>query len=159
MGIPLNIDWQQILLHVFNFILLAFGLWLLLYKPVKDFMTKREKYYQDIEDEVNEKAKQIKEAEELYAERISGIEKEIGEMKANAYRDAEKAASARLDEAEEQKRKIIEDAKKTAEAEKKKIMQEANDEIEELVSGAIDKMMGSAKADPVDDFLSSAGKE
>ena len=26
MGVPLNIDWQQILLHLFNFVLLAGGL-------------------------------------------------------------------------------------------------------------------------------------
>lgn len=44
MGIPLNVDWQQILLHLFNFIILFGGLWLLLYKPVKDFMAKREAY-------------------------------------------------------------------------------------------------------------------
>ena len=25
MGIPLNVDWQQILLHLFNFIILAGG--------------------------------------------------------------------------------------------------------------------------------------
>ena len=40
MGIPLNVDWQQILLHLFNFIILFGGLWLLLYKPVKNFMAK-----------------------------------------------------------------------------------------------------------------------
>lgn len=41
MGVPLNIDWQQILLHLFNFLILAGGLYLLLYKPVKAFMEKR----------------------------------------------------------------------------------------------------------------------
>ena len=39
---PLNIDWQQILLHLLNFLILATGLTLLLYKPVKRFMKKRE---------------------------------------------------------------------------------------------------------------------
>ena len=34
MNIPLNIDWQQILLHLLNFVILAGGLYLLLYKPV-----------------------------------------------------------------------------------------------------------------------------
>ena len=42
MSIPLNIDWQQILLHLFNFAILAGGLYLLLYKPVKRFMEQRE---------------------------------------------------------------------------------------------------------------------
>jgi len=31
---PLNINFQQILLHMFNFVILAFGLYMLLYKPV-----------------------------------------------------------------------------------------------------------------------------
>ena len=32
-GIPLNIDWQQILLHLFNFTILFGALYILLYKP------------------------------------------------------------------------------------------------------------------------------
>ena len=32
MNIPLNIDWQQILLHVLNFVILFGGLYFLLYK-------------------------------------------------------------------------------------------------------------------------------
>ena len=50
MGLPLNIDWQQILLHLFNFLILAGGLYLLLYKPVKQFMDKREQTYQAMND-------------------------------------------------------------------------------------------------------------
>jgi len=49
MNIPLNIDWQQILLHFFNFSILVGGLYLLLFKPVKSFMEKREKHYADME--------------------------------------------------------------------------------------------------------------
>ena len=45
MNIPLNIDWQQILLHLLNFVILAGGLYLLLYQPVKAFM---EKDFEDI---------------------------------------------------------------------------------------------------------------
>ena len=48
-NIPLNIDWQQILLHLFNFSILVGGLYLLLFKPVKSFMEKREKHYADME--------------------------------------------------------------------------------------------------------------
>ena len=45
MNIPLNIDWQQILLHLLNFSVLTLGLYLLLYKPVKNFMEERAEYY------------------------------------------------------------------------------------------------------------------
>ena len=35
MGIPLNIDWHQILLHLFNFLILVGGLYFLLYNPIR----------------------------------------------------------------------------------------------------------------------------
>ena len=41
---PLNIDWQQILLHALNFVILVGGLYFLLFNPVKKFMAKREEY-------------------------------------------------------------------------------------------------------------------
>ena len=47
MNIPLNIDWQQILLHLLNFVILAGGLYLLLYQPVKAFMEKRQSFYRE----------------------------------------------------------------------------------------------------------------
>ena len=57
MNIPLNIDWQQILLHFFNFSILVGGLYLLLFKPVKNFMDKRAKHYQDMESAAVEREK------------------------------------------------------------------------------------------------------
>jgi len=67
MNIPLNIDWQQILLHFFNFSILVGGLYLLLFKPVKSFMAKREKHYADMESAA---VAREKDTEELKAEGI-----------------------------------------------------------------------------------------
>ena len=61
MNIPLNIDWQQILLHFFNFSILVGGLYLLLFKPVKDFMAKREQHYQAIDDDAAAKQREAEE--------------------------------------------------------------------------------------------------
>ena len=57
MGVPLNIDWQQILLHLFNFLILFGGLYLLLYRPVKAFMDKRTAYYADMDAEAKRSAR------------------------------------------------------------------------------------------------------
>ena len=65
MNIPLNIDWQQILLHLLNFVILAGGLYLLLYKPVKAFMDKRTAYYRDQDAQA---AKALADAEQTAAE-------------------------------------------------------------------------------------------
>ena len=51
MNIPLNIDWQQILLHLFNFVILFAVLYFLLYSPVKKFMDERQKQFADFENE------------------------------------------------------------------------------------------------------------
>ena len=50
MNVPLNIDWQQILLHLLNFVILFAILYFLLYDPVKKFMDKRCEYYKNIDD-------------------------------------------------------------------------------------------------------------
>ena len=86
MNVPLNIDWHQILLHLFNFTILAGGLYLLLYKPVKDFMDKRTAYYQGLEDAANEKLSHASALEADYQSRMDSAEDEITRMKAKAVK-------------------------------------------------------------------------
>ena len=51
---PLNIDLLQILLHAFNFLILAGGLSLILFKPVEKFLNERKEYYENAEKEITE---------------------------------------------------------------------------------------------------------
>ena len=98
MNVPLNIDWQQILLHLMNFAILAGGLYLLLYKPVKQFMAKREAYYQGLADQAADK---LREAEALKADcqaKLDASDEEIRQKKAKAQHDAQVAAEQQLDE-------------------------------------------------------------
>ena len=81
MNVPLNIDWQQILLHLFNFLILAGGLYLLLYKPVKAFMEKRNAYYADLDAAANKKNEDAEAAKKQYQDRLSAAEVEISNMK------------------------------------------------------------------------------
>lgn len=80
MQLPLNIDWQQILLHALNLVILVGGLYALLFKPVKKFMDQRAENYQkmkaDAEDaktqaeafkaELNERMKHADEETQAY---------------------------------------------------------------------------------------------
>ena len=141
MNIPLNIDWQQILLHLFNFTILAGGLYFLLYKPVKSFMDERTAYYQRIEKEAAEKIKQAREYEEEYKRRLEMADLEIGRKKTQASRDAEKLAEITLDEARRQKEQIIAQAREEGRREKEKFLQDAKEEIVELAIAATAKML------------------
>ena len=73
-NIPLNIDWQQILLHLFNFSILVGGLYLLLFKPVKNFMDKRTKHYQDMESAAVEREKATAEMEAAMQQRQAALD-------------------------------------------------------------------------------------
>ena len=159
MNVPLNINWQQILLHLFNFIILAGGLYILLYKPVKNFMQKREDYYREIDDAAKAKLNAAESAKTEYAEKLKDVQKEIDGIKSAAAAEADKAAKERIAAAENEKNKIIEDAKRTAQAEKDKILLEANSEIENMVSAAIDKVLSPKSGNSIDEFLDAVRKE
>ena len=155
MGIPLNIDFRQILLHVFNFLILFGGLYLLLYKPVKAFMEKRKAHYAEMEEEAKEKQKEAEANRLMYLEKLENAEAEIAEMKKKAADEANQAADAYLKDAKAEKDALLLKAKKDAEAEKEKILAKANSSIEDMVSKAIDKAL-SENSDPIEDFLSKA---
>ena len=94
---PLNIDFQQILLHWMNLAILTWGLYVLLYKPVKQFMDKREAHYQELERQAADKlaqAQQIQRHAQFYWDYVM-VENSEG---AHNY----KAAHANLDKAEAQ---------------------------------------------------------
>ena len=141
MNIPLNVDWQQILLHLFNFAILAGGLYFLLYKPVKNFMDQRIAYYAGMEKEAADKIEQAKAQEQEYQKRLESADLEINRKKEQAAKDAEKIAATILDDANKQKEHILAEAQKAAAHEKEKMIQDAKEEIVGLAMAATVKML------------------
>lgn len=156
MNIPLNIDWQQILLHLLNFAILAFGLYFLLYKPVKKFMDQRAAHYRDMDAEAREKLDRAAAMEEDYQARIASAEAEIMQMKAKAAKETEETAGRQLQQARAQAEKILSDARVNAEAERGKIIADAQTEIMELASLAAEKLVQDSLERAYDEFLEAA---
>ena len=73
-GVPLNIDWQQILLHLFNFTILFGALYILLYKPVKDFMTHREEHFAEMESKAGQALADAEKNKEENEKKLSDFE-------------------------------------------------------------------------------------
>ena len=110
MNIPLNIDWQQILLHLLNFVILAGGLYLLLYKPVKTFMEKRQQYYQEQDAKA---AKTLADAEKTAAEvrqQLKNADADAAAKLAAAQKSADAAMQRQLSDARAQAEQILADA-------------------------------------------------
>ncbi len=147
MNLPLNIDWQQILLHMFNFVILAGGLYILLYKPVKDFMDKRTAYYQSLSDEAQQKLDHADELEKQYADKLRQTDEQASDVIKKAQEDASAQAQAILDKAQAQSERIIAQAQSTAQQERQKAVQQAREDIVDLAVAATARMMQSKEND------------
>ena len=152
MGVPLNIDWQQILLHVFNLIILTGGLYFLLYQPVTAFMKKRQEYYAGLEADAQAKLQEAEQKVREADETLSGMQAEAEHLRADAMKQADAEAAARLAGADAEKQKILAAAKAQAAREKDAMLREANEQIGAMVSNAVDKLV----SDAVDKLVSDA---
>ena len=131
MNIPLNIDWQQILLHLLNFSILAGGLYFLLYRPVKDFMAKREAYYAGQAAQAEKTAREAEELRREYEDKLAQAEKEIA-------REREAARTA----AQTQARRSCDEMKR-----------QAGREIKALAEEAAEKLVFASDGEAFDRFL------
>ena len=150
---PLNIDFQQILLHLFNFVILGGGLYFLLYKPVRSFMEEREKR---ISSQLDEAKKQKEEAEALkadYQKQMADAHQLIKahEQEAEARIEMERRTIER--DAKKQAAEYLKTARAEAEKERELMMEEAKKEIRQLASEATEKLVRSSIGSVYDEFL------
>lgn len=156
---PLNIDWQQILLHLLNFVILAGGLYFLLYKPVKKFMLARKKQYEERE---AESQRLLAEAEALKArteEKYRQADEEIQHRREQASEELEAEKRQQLTEARAQARQILSTASKTAEMRTQKAVEESREEIRSLAVGMVERLVLESGGDALDQFLNEAESE
>ena len=155
---PLNIDWQQILLHMLNFVILAGGLYFILYKPVKSFMAKREQHYKEMDESAANDRKEAAALRKAAQEKYDAAADEIVHMRTHASDEIEAEKQRLLGEARSEARRILETAGKTAEMRSKKALADSNDEIRAIAMEAVQKLLindGSA----LDKFLDAAESE
>ena len=156
---PLNIDWQQILLHLLNFVILAGGLYFLLYKPVKKFMLARKKQYEERE---AESRRMLAEAEALKArteEKYRQADEEIQHRREQASEELEAEKRQQLTEARSQARQILSTASKTAEMRTQKAVEESREQIRSLAVGMVERLVLESGGDALDQFLDEAESE
>lgn len=138
---PLNIDWQQILIHLFNFVILAGGLYFLLYNPVKSYMDKRENEYKNLETNAKDKLSEADKLKAEYERRLEAADSEIEAKKAEALEKTEQLCSEKISDAKKQGERIIADAKAAAERQRKKTIEDTREEIVELAAKMAEKVL------------------
>lgn len=160
---PLNIDFLQVLLHMLNFVILAGGLTLLLFKPVSKFMKEREERFRKQAAENEEKAKENESLKAEYETKLKDAEEQIAEMRQKAEKETADAAKLYLNDAKEKASALMIAAEKEAEERKRHILDSAQTEIEELVLTATQKLLGDTSTEKrnsalYDEFLQRADK-
>ena len=156
-GIPLNINFQQIMIHLFNFTILFGALYILLYKPVKNFMESREKYYADMDDKAESTLKAAEDSKDEYDQKVRAFDEEVRAEKNKAQKEIESLRERQIAEARADAEKIVSDAKAEADREKKEIIASAQKEITGLVTDAMEKLtLEQSASDAFDQFLDAA---
>ena len=149
---PLNIDWQQILLHLFNFSLLSLGLYILLYKPVKNFMDARTAYYEGLEKETEVRLANAKVLEEAKQKELDNVHAEMDKVREKILKESQEQAKQNIESSKEQGKHIIEQAKQNANKEHEAIINDAKKEIRQMAITATEKIVAKNQ-DIFDEFI------
>ena len=156
MSIPLNIDWQQILLHLFNFAILAGGLYLLLYRPVKKFMEQRQAHYESMHQQAQQDREQAEKLKAEYEDKLSQVETAITQRKAEAEQELSQLRSQRVAEAKQEAEAILAKARENAKREQEELVSSASKELVDMAVTAAEKIALGADGDPYEQFLNLA---
>ena len=158
-GIPLNLDIQQILLHLMNFVILFAILYFLLYKPVRAYMDKRQETYQKMDDEARDAKQAAEELKLQYETQLANADAEIAEKKQEAIKAAEQRAKNIEAQAKEEAEGILSGAKRQAESERDRIIGEAGDALTNMAKEAAEKAIFGTTSDAYDSFLNMVEDE
>ncbi|MCI8436740.1 MAG: ATP synthase F0 subunit B [Lawsonibacter sp.] len=137
-----------------NLAILTGGLYILLYKPVKGFIAKREEHYRQLDEQA---AQKLAEAERVHAEyqaKLDGADEEIHQARAKAQQAIQQSTEDQLAQAKEQARQIVAHAQTEAEQSRERVLRESQRELRKLAAQATKKL--AFQADPFDQFLDLA---
>ena len=154
MNIPLNIDWQQILLHLFNFAILGGGLYLLLYRPVKQFMQRRQDHYQQLDQQAKQDREQARQLKEEYQAQLDQADALIAQRRSTAEQELEQLREQRTAEAQREAEDILDRARESARRERKEILDKASKELVDAAVAAAEQITLNGDGDPYQQFLS-----
>lgn len=155
-GVPLNIDWQQILFHLLNFTILFGCLYILLYKPVKNFMEGREAHYADMDSKATQALADAESEKASYEEKKLAFDEEVRGERNKLSKEVEAERERRVSAAKAEAEKIVSDARTEAEREKDEIIASAQKEITDMVTDAMEKLtLEQSASDAFDQFLAA----
>ena len=158
-GLPLNIDWQQILLHLLNFVLLSGGLYFLLYRPIQSFLAQREQRYAEREAESVRLRTEAEAMRDEYADKLRRADAEIAARREQIERAAEQEAQLQLQQAQAQVKLILSRAETVSESRRSETVRDLHREAAALAMEAVKHLVLTDGEQALDRFLDAAESE
>ena len=136
-----GIDWRLIAIQIFNFAILAVGLWYFLYTPLLNLLENRQKTIQEGVAQAAEAERQLRHADEEKSEILKAAHTDASAVAARAKAHADEKTAVLIREAEEKSARILEEAKREGEAEKQRLYKESEAEIAKTALLAAEKIL------------------
>ncbi len=134
--------------HVINFAILAGALYMLLRKPMREFLTNRRANTEKAIAEATAAKKKAEEALAVYKDKMAGLETELAGLKSEIMSAGERERDALIAAARTQAEKIIADARLVGEQEVRRAREALRAEVVALASKlAEQKLAAAATAD------------
>lgn len=158
-GLPLNIDWQQILLHLMNFVILTGGLYFLLYRPIQNFLARREQSYEEREAETLRLRAEAEAMQAEYRDKLQRADAEIAARREEIERAAEREAQLQLQQAQAQVKVILSRAETVSESRRSETVRDLHREAAALAMEAVKHLVLTDGQHALDSFLDAAESE
>lgn len=156
---PLNINIQQILLHLFNFTILFAVLYFVLYKPVHNFMQQRTEGYRAREEKLQADLDAAARDRAEMQQRLETFEDEVREKRVAAERELEAMSDREKERARQEAERIVHAAQETAQHEREHILHTAQREIADLAAEAARRVVYADDAAAYNGFLAAVKED
>ena len=156
----LGLNWQGLVWHAINFIVLLLLLRLVLYKPVLGMLDNRARRVRDSMDQADRARRAAEQAESDRQALLAETRREAEQMRARADEQAKRIIADAGDRAQEQANRIIAQAEAQTEQMRNQTMAEVRGQIADLIVVAVDRVTrhaldASAQRNLVQQFLST----
>lgn len=159
----MRIDWVTLGAQVFNFALLGFLLWLVLYRPLKAAAEERERRIEERLAEAEEEQEEARAMKEEYRGRKVELEEKSAELLAEAEAEAEERRKELREELRQEIRGVREEWEASLRSDMDQFLDElarrSRDEIFHILRQALDDLLETAPGEAVlETFLHAAEK-
>ena len=140
----LGLNWQGLLWHTINFIVLLVLLRLVLYKPVVGMLDARAQRVRDSMAQADQARRAAEQAESDRQALLAETRREAEEIRARAEEQSKRIIGEAAGRAKEEADRILAQAAARAEQERQQVMTEVRAELADLIVTAVDRVTRNA---------------